>query len=66
MAIAPNNAAGEKQRVVMLENDAENPEEISSFNKSVRNSMKHHILRLLFYLFYFPEADLINCNKPAD
>lgn len=47
MATAPSSTAGEKQRVVMLERDAEeDPEELCSFNKSARNSMKHHIPRL--------------------
>lgn len=48
MATVSSSTAGEKQRVVMLERDAEkDPEELCSFNKSARNSMKYHILRLL-------------------
>jgi hypothetical protein len=48
VATAPHSAAGEKQRVTVLESDAEkDPEEFSSFNKSARNSLKHHIPRLL-------------------
>lgn len=42
------SAAGEKQRVLMLESGAEKyPEEFCSFNNSVRNTMKHDIRRLL-------------------
>lgn len=48
VAIALNSAAGEKQRVLMLESGAEKcPGEFCSFNNSGRNSMKHDIRRLL-------------------